>query len=186
MRISENLLPYNNLLKLRDPASITLAVIHCTELPDIKVAREFGERILYPESGTGVSGHYYIDRDGSITRYVQDDRVAHHVIGHNDHSIGIELVNSGRFPLWYNSHHQTVTDPYPELQIHALKQLLSELKSRYPQLSKIARHSDLDTVQIPADDDPDILISRKIDPGPLFPWEQLLQWWNEISSKFRI
>ncbi|MCI0442109.1 N-acetylmuramoyl-L-alanine amidase, partial [bacterium] len=83
MNIVEGLLPYWQLLQERDPQLINLVVIHCTELPDMKMAREFGERIIYSESGTGVSGHYYIDRDGSIFRYVPEDRIANHVIGHN-------------------------------------------------------------------------------------------------------
>jgi N-acetylmuramoyl-L-alanine amidase len=48
---------------------VELVVIHCTELPDLAIAREYGERALY-DNGTGNSGHYYIDRDGAIYRYV--------------------------------------------------------------------------------------------------------------------
>ena len=58
-------LPYAELLAARAPDAIDTVVIHCTELPDLATAREYGERVLY-ESGTGNSGHYYIDRDGRI------------------------------------------------------------------------------------------------------------------------
>ena len=63
-------LPYVERLAERQADGIDLVVIHCTELPDMAMAREFGERIQHPESATGNSGHYYIDRDGSISRFV--------------------------------------------------------------------------------------------------------------------
>ena len=70
-------LPYQRSLAARPLSSIDLLVIHCTELPDLAMAREYGERVLYPKkypnknpdnetgthSGTGNSGHFYVDRD---------------------------------------------------------------------------------------------------------------------------
>ena len=70
-------LPYEHLLAQRKPTDIDLVVIHCTELPDLATAREYGERALY-DNGSGNSGHYYIDRDGTVSRYVPDERIAHH------------------------------------------------------------------------------------------------------------
>jgi N-acetylmuramoyl-L-alanine amidase len=180
MKIVEALLPYWQRLQERDPQLINLVVIHCTELPDMKMAREFGERIIYSESGTGVSGHYYIDRDGSIFRYVPEDRIANHVIGHNEHSIGIELVNSGRYPKWFYSTSQYPNDPYTAEQIDSLKELLKDLRERNPTLKNIAGHSDLDITMIPAEDDPKIMIRRKIDPGPQFPWDEILNYWVRL------
>src|SRR3546814_11398454 len=77
-------------------SQVDLVVIHCTELPDLATAREYGERVLHTGSGTGNSGHYYVDRNGDCHRFVAPDRVAHHVRGYNPRSIGIELVNAGR------------------------------------------------------------------------------------------
>ena len=71
-------LPYESLLELRPRDRIDLVVIHCTELPDLASARSYGEQVLY-DSGTGNSGHFYIDRDGSVHQYVSVERVAHHV-----------------------------------------------------------------------------------------------------------
>ncbi len=166
-------LPYVDRLEKRDPATIDLVVIHCTELPDLVTAREYGERIVHP-SGTGNSGHYYIDRDGTAYCYVPDERIAHHVRGHNEHSIGIELVNTGRWPDWLDSRHQAMTEPYPEAQIDALLALLAELDARLPRLSTIAGHEDLDTGMVAASDDPARKVRRKRDPGPLFPWPRVL------------
>lgn len=171
--IHDHPLPYVDRLAARPADAVTLVVIHCTELPDLATAREYGERVQH-ESGTGNSGHYYIDRDGRIERYVPGTRVAHHVRGCNPHSIGIELVNLGRYPHWWDSRQQTMTEPYPDVQIAALVDLLAQLRREFPALREIAGHEDLDTARMPASDDPSLEVARKLDPGPLFPWEAVL------------
>lgn len=167
-------LPYVNRLTARNPADITLVVIHCTELPDLATAREYGERIHYPDTQTGNAGHYYIDRDGSVFEYVPPERVAHHVSGHNANSIGIELVNSGRYPNWYQADQQEMSEAYPDPQIEALNDLLTHLQEQLPGLNRIAGHEALDTRMVPASDNPQAMVRRKLDPGPLFPWRQVL------------
>jgi N-acetylmuramoyl-L-alanine amidase len=167
-------LPYEARLTPRDPASIDLVVIHCTELPDLATAREYGERVLYDESGTGNSGHYYIDRDGSVLRYIDEERVAHHVRGYNPRSIGIELVNIGRYPGWLDSRRQAMPEDYTPAQIEALTDLLGDLRRRLPSLRYIAGHEDLDTTQVEASDDASVLVQRKLDPGPWFPWPRVI------------
>jgi N-acetylmuramoyl-L-alanine amidase len=177
-------LPYVARLQARPLAQVELVVIHCTELPDLAIAREYGERVLYPdaldpdmldpERGTGNSGHFYIDRDGAIHRWVPEDRIAHHVRGHNPHSIGIELVNTGRWPRWLDAAHQAMDEPYPDAQVDALVALLRHLRATLPALRDIAGHEDLDRDRVPATDDPAVMVARKRDPGPLFPWEKVL------------
>jgi N-acetylmuramoyl-L-alanine amidase len=166
-------LPYQDSLLARVPAQIDLVVIHCTELPDLAMARAYGERVLYA-SGSGNSGHFYIDRDGRIVQYVAVDRVAHHVSGYNPRSIGIELVNRGRYPHWLDSRHQAMDEPYPDAQIAALIDLLQHLCQTLPGLQYIAGHEWLDTREEVASDDPDRRVPRKRDPGPLFPWPRVL------------
>ena len=166
-------LPYVAQLDPRSLAQVDLVVIHCTELPDLAAAREYGERVLY-DSGTGNSGHYYIDRDGTVLRYVPDDRIAHHVRGMNRRAIGIELVNTGRFPHWLDSRHQAMDEPYTDVQIQALVALLNHLADELPALRHIAGHEDLDRDRVPASNDPDQQVSRKRDPGPRFPWSRVL------------
>ncbi|MDW8479331.1 MAG: N-acetylmuramoyl-L-alanine amidase [Xanthomonadales bacterium] len=167
-------LPYQSRLAPRQPGELTLLVIHCTETPDLATARALGERILYPESGTGASGHYYIDRDGRIAQWVDPLRVAHHVRGHNARSLGIELVNRGRFPEWFRSDRQEMTEPYPESQIEALIALVALLRRRFPALRQVAGHDQLDREWVPASDDPARRVRRRLDPGPLFPWGRLI------------
>jgi N-acetylmuramoyl-L-alanine amidase len=167
-------LPYVEQLEARAPEQIDLVVIHCTELPDLAAARTAGERVLYA-SGTGNSGHFYIDRDGSVHVWVTPTRIAHHTRGYNPRSIGIELINRGRYPSWLASHSQRMSEPYTAAQISALRGLLEKLGDELPNLRLIAGHEDLDTDQVAASDDPSVLVYRKRDPGPLFPWAEVLQ-----------
>ena len=171
MQISIEHLPYVDRLdaRTRDP---DIVVIHCTELPDLAAARREGEIERY-SSGTGNSGHLYIDRDGSVTEYVPIERVAHHTRGWNARSVGIELVNIGRYPDWLDSRRQTMTEPYGDAQIEALIALLRWLTARWPTLTDIAGHEDLDLTEVPASDNA-TPVRRKRDPGPLFPWARVL------------
>lgn len=171
--IEQQPLPYEARLEQRAVGSIEGVVIHCTETPDLTSARDFGERVLY-RSGTGNSGHFYIDLDGRVLQYVAIDRIAHHVRGYNQQTLGIELVNRGRWPRWYDSDHQGMDTPYPPAQIRALLGLLQQLKRELPQLAWIAGHEDLDTDLVAANDDPTKQIQRKRDPGPLFPWSEVI------------
>lgn len=167
-------LPYEARLAERPAAAIDLVVIHCTELPDMTIAREYGERIHHASTQTGNSGHYYIDRDGSMFRFVGDQRVAHHTFEYNLRSIGIELVNLGRYPNWNDSRHQDFTEPYTPAQIDALVALLRQLRNEHPHLRFIAGHDALDQRREASSDDPAILLRRRLDPGPMFPWHRVM------------
>ena len=104
----------------------------------------------------GVSSHYVIGRDGKVVQMVNDYFRAHHAgLGKwgndsdlNSSSIGIELDNDG------------LTDPWTEVQINALLNLLATLKENYkiPQANFIG-HMDLAP-------------TRKNDPSR-FPWDRL-------------
>lgn len=154
--------------------NIELVVIHCTELPDISSARVYGEKIHY-DSGTGNCGHYYISKQGHIEQWVENNRIAHHVRGNNPNSIGIELDNLGRFPNWHITNAQIMYDPYPQAQVDALITLLKQLKKDIPSLKYITGHEDLDTRLIPSENNSEIFIRRKTDPGKMFPWEKIMQ-----------
>lgn len=137
-------------------------------------ARSFGERIHYPDSNTGNSGHFYIERTGEIQQWVPLERVAHHVRGFNACSIGIELDNPGRYPNWLDSRFQKMTTPYTRTQLDSLTDLLKLLENQLPSLRRICGHEMLDDEQVPASDNPELRVYRKRDPGPLFPWQDVL------------
>ena len=167
-------LPYATRLQARATDAIDLVVIHCTELPDLPMARRFGEQVHYADSQTGNSGHFYVDRDGALHQYVPVDRIAHHTRGYNARSVGIELVNTGRYPDWLVSRRQALDEAYPDVQVAALAALLRQLQATLPSLQWIAGHEDLDTTEVAASDDPSRRVRRKRDPGPLFPWPAIL------------
>jgi N-acetylmuramoyl-L-alanine amidase len=166
-------LPYAPRLASRPLNQVDLVVIHCTELPDLALAREYGERVLY-DTGTGNSGHYYIDRDGSLHEFVAPDRIAHHTRGYNERSVGIELVNAGRYPDWLDSRRQAMDEPYTDAQVDALLALLGHLVATLPALEFIAGHEDLDQTRVVSSDSLEALVFRKRDPGPRFPWSRVL------------
>lgn len=135
-------------------------------------------RSLQTLTGPDVSAHYLISdhHPPKLHRLLSEDRRAWHAglgswYGNTDintGSIGIEIVNHGQLgpDQW---------DPYIPEQIELLRLLLNDLVHRHqiaPQ--NIIGHSDMAP-------------QRKIDPGPLFPWEQLAQsglgrWYDEKKS----
>lgn len=167
-------LAYEQHLQQRNTAAIDLVVVHCTELPDLETARTLGEHVRYPHSGTGNSGHFYIDRNGRTEQWVEIGRIAHHVRGFNERSIGIELVNRGRYPDWLHSDRQEMNEAYPDEQIGSLVNVLAWLCGTVASLHWIAGHENLDTECVAASNDPVQRVRRKLDPGPLFPWQQLM------------
>ena len=115
-------------------------------------------RLTDPEAK--VSAHWLIEENGELCALVPEERRAWHAgkafwSGDRDingASIGIELVNPG---------HEFGYRPFPEPQIAALIDLLTQVRSRWtiPD-ERILGHSD-------------VAPQRKIDPGELFPWERL-------------
>ena len=97
-----------------------------------------------------------------------------HTCGYNARSISIETANIGRNPNWGDSRHQAFTVEYTKQQIDSLLALLRQLRADIPRLHYIAGHEDLDRRLEPASDDPAIMLPRRQDPGPLFPWEQVV------------
>jgi len=146
-----------------------MIVIHTASLP----AGEFGtgyvldlflnrlDLTAHPSfqelDGLKVSAHYFIDRNGKVVELVDPDQMAWHAgassfegrEGSNSFSVGIELEG-------------TPDHGITEGQYRVLKELCILLMKRFPLITpeRIVGHSD-------------IASGRKVDPGPLFPWERL-------------
>ena len=179
LEITDRIVGWHDLLPARSTADISMVVLHATELPDMEAAWAEAEKSASEsESGRGVCGHLYVDRDGTVYRFVPFDRVAFHVEGFNTPSIGIELVNRGRYPNWFMSWGQQPTEEFPPAQLKALRALLSSLRDQCPAIADLYRHSDLDQRLVPAEDHPEQMVRRRIDPGPLFPWKDTTQDWK--------
>jgi N-acetyl-anhydromuramyl-L-alanine amidase AmpD len=104
-----------------------------------------------------VSAHYLIDKDGTIYACVNEARAAWHAGKSflpyaNQRSIGIELVNKN-----------DGVDPYPEAQMIALRQLITEIKRRHP-IKYLVSHAEIAKPK-----------GRKTDPKGL-DMEALRQW----------
>jgi N-acetyl-anhydromuramyl-L-alanine amidase AmpD len=113
---------------------------------------------FFENSGV-VSIHYIVGRDGEVAKSVPEDEVAVHTVGHNEHSIGIELINAG-----------DGREAYTEPQIAALAKLIRGIQQRWRiPVTAVKGHEDVDTSTFACGGKP---ARRKQDPGPRFPWEQ--------------
>ena len=74
--IQRQAVSYETRLAAREMARVDLLVIHCTELPDMAMARLYAEQIQYPGTQAGAWGDYYIDTSGGLGRYGAPTRVA--------------------------------------------------------------------------------------------------------------
>ncbi len=112
------------------------------------------------DPSSGVSCHYLIDDDGTITQMVAEDQRAWHagaaswkgVSDINSCSIGIEIQNLG---------HEGGMPEYPEAQMAAVEALaLDIIDRRKIAPERVLAHSD-------------VAPGRKIDPGEDFDWSRL-------------
>lgn len=137
----------------RDERQPVLIVLHATEQESV----EQSLHTLRTANANGpVSAHYLIGRDGRRYQLVPDELRAWHagagrwgtITNVNAASIGIELDNKP-------------PDEFTDAQVASLLLLLEDLCTRWsiPRTQVIA-HSDLAP-------------SRKVDPGPRFPWQRV-------------
>ena len=131
----------------------------------------------------GVSAHYVIDRNGTVYRFVPEDRVAFHAgkgslkgfpeykDKMNDYSIGIELLAIGTkqemlsmIPNFPYDSIDAAHIGYTDAQYASLNNLLNDIYSRYPTISKSRKH-------VIGHDD--YAPGRKTDPGTLFNWSRI-------------
>lgn len=171
------LLKDQNLLFL-DPASslhygdrggkkVSMVIVHHTETPTLKGTRD-------TLNDRGLSVHFIVDRDGSITLMVPLEKEAWHAgISYarvnidgkleelqklNNYSVGIEIVNTG-------------LEPFSEEQMKSVKELILYLMARFNVKRDMTfSHSEIGTIVY----DPEIgYTMRKPDPHKLFDWELL-------------
>ena len=154
MKIISNYSP-NYSKKTRPKKDIKFVVIHYTGMQS---EIESTKRLLSPVYK--VSCHYLINRKGKIIQMVKDNKIAWHAgkskwkkfTNLNKDSLGIELINKG---------HKFGYQNFSSQQIKSLIKLCKILKKKYKIKKKnVLGHSH-------------IAPNRKIDPGPMFPWNFL-------------
>lgn len=133
----------------------SVIVLHYTGMPSGQAALD---RLRDAEAK--VSAHYLVEEDGRIFKLVAEERRAWHAgvsfwrgrRNLNGDSIGVEIVNPG---------HEFGYRAFPEPQIQAVIELLTDIRSRWMIEDRdIVGHSD-------------VAPTRKEDPGELFPWRRL-------------
>ena len=107
-----------------------------------------------------VSAHYMVYEDGRVVQMVDEAHRAWHagvsqwgdIVDVNSHSIGIEMVNPG---------HEFGYRAFPQVQVTAVKVLCRGIMARWDIGAEgVLGHSD-------------VAPGRKVDPGELFPWDEL-------------
>lgn len=158
-------------------------ILHYTATKDMKRAI-----CMLCDPEREVSAHLVVDRDGGLSQLVPFNTIAWHAgksswngrESLNRYSIGIEIVNAGKLVRKENGIYtwDDILVPNCEIeariseqcileywhkytfeQINAVKELCGVLKDKYV-ISNILAHSEISP-------------GRKIDPGPLFPIEDL-------------
>ena len=158
-------LPSQN-FNLRKP---TYVVIHHTNQNSCEQTYK-----TFARKQPGVSSHYVICKDGTITQMLHDHLRGWHAGGGswkgitdlNSVSLGIELDNNGN-------------EEFSEEQLQSLLLLLGHLKEKYnlPQ-SNFIGHADLAP-------------GRKVDPSRFFPWQRLAEngfgiWYDQVLDNITV
>ena len=159
----------------RSAEEIDLIVVHSICGPTCRDGAVFftpanGSAVFWRDWFLGEGGksiHYVIGREGDIAQQRPELWTAGHVsFGGimtmvNQRSIGIELVNRG-----------DGIEPFPEVQITALKALVAEVAARYglPPEALVTHAALDDRMQPDCGGEP---LRRNLDPGPLFPLEDV-------------
>ncbi|WP_375603758.1 N-acetylmuramoyl-L-alanine amidase [Wolbachia endosymbiont of Anurida maritima] len=146
---------------------VLMVIVHHTETSTLKGTKD-------TLNARGLSVHFIVDRDGSVTLMVPLEKEAWHAgISYarvkinskleelqklNKYSVGIEIVNTG-------------LEPFPEEQMRSVKELILYLMERFKiKRDMIFSHSEIGTIVHYRELG---YTMRKPDPHKLFDWELL-------------
>ena len=130
---------------------------------------------VFNDPACKVSAHYVVSLEGDVHETVPETRAAWHAglsswggqESLNGQSIGIEIINDGYRERDDQDPGQVVQGDdrewysYTEAQVEALERLSKEIINRHGiRPENVVGHSDVAPL-------------RKLDPGPLFPWQEL-------------
>lgn len=150
--LAQRVLGAPNVEPRRNARKVDMLVLHYTGMASAEDACD-----LLCSPASGVSCHYLVDEDGTITQMVAEDQRAWHAgvsswkgeTDTNSRSIGIEIQNPGH-TLGYRA--------FPARQMDAVAALCAD----------ILRRHDIPPAHVLAHSD--VAPGRKIDPGELFDW----------------
>ena len=114
-------------------------VVHCSAtMAKMDIGVHEIDRWHKDRGWAGIGYHYVIRRNGKIEKGRTEDKVGAHVKGYNSDSIGVCVVGG----IDEQGHSEA---NYTPAQYHSLRQLLTDLKSRYP-VAKLRGHRDFPNV----------------------------------------
>jgi len=119
--------------------------IHCTATPPDWMAGHNNQdrlealRLMHLRRGwSDIGYHYVIMRDGTVMKGRPVEKVGAHVRGHNRDSIGIALMGG-----WKANANDAFEVHFTPEQDKALRELLRDLKKRFPSIRGILGHNEV-------------------------------------------
>ena len=114
---------------------ITLIIVHCSAVRPDQQSSAAQIDTWHRERGWkfGIGYHYVVRRDGSIEPGRPEWMIGAHCVGHNAHSIGV--CYEGGLDI-----RGEPTDTRTEAQKASLRQLLRQLRQRYPHALIVGHH----------------------------------------------
>lgn len=188
LRMVDRLMPNTVSRERKATAPIDMVMLHfCSDVVENPDNPFNVDRIYEIFTSVTVSAHYLIGRDGTVYRFVPENRVAYHagkgVIPWqpertnrlNDYSIGIEMLNVGSAedmkifmsPAKYQAYAAAHPDwiGFTDAQYAALRTLLEHIRSRHPDIKLDRRHIIGHSEYAGK--------ARRTDPGTTFDWTRI-------------
>jgi N-acetyl-anhydromuramyl-L-alanine amidase AmpD len=104
--------------------------------------------------------HYIVDRSGTVLSSTPENQMANHALGHNQGTIGIELVHNG-----------DGEEPFGGEQMSALIDLIRSIRTRHNiDIENIKSHAEVDVRTFQCGGK---TVKARMDPGSNFPWSEL-------------
>ncbi|USO01219.1 MAG: N-acetylmuramoyl-L-alanine amidase [Alphaproteobacteria bacterium] len=149
---------------------VEFLIAHFTQISALETQKAF----LTPG---GVSAHYTVTDTGTIWQHVVESNAAHHagvsswagIHNLNNRSVGIEFVHPGY--RWHEKLSPENTVIIPGMREQWYPYSSRQLEVAVPLMKNIIKRHQIPQQGILGHSD--IAPDRKIDPGPLFPWEWL-------------
>ena len=143
-------------------------IIHCTatranwregQRTSTKVAEVKRWHTAPKPEGRGWSDigyHLLIDRDGTVAKGRPIERNGAHVVGHNTGTIGVSLFGGHG-----SAETDAFADNFTQAQNAALRKLINDLRSEYPNITKITGHNEYAAKACPG-----FNVSKWLEPEP--------------------
>jgi N-acetyl-anhydromuramyl-L-alanine amidase AmpD len=188
LRFVDDWLPRSVQRDRQPTATVDMIMLHfCSDVIQKPDNPYNPKRIVDIFTSAGVSAHYLVDREGTVHRFVPEQKVAYHAgRGHldwmpertnrlNEYAIGIEMLNVSswkdmqifmskeKYDAFAAKHPDWIG--YTDAQYAAVKALIAEIRKRHPQIP-FDRHHIIGHSEYAGS-------ARRTDPGELFDYTRV-------------